>query len=265
MVDTVHGRVCLYDGRGSHNGPTVVLVHGVAGRASQYASVAAALLGCCRRVVIPDLIGHGDSDLPPGGLQVSTIRSTLTTVLDDLVPEPMVVVGNSMGGMMAGMYTADRAWRVQGLVLSNPGGAPIDAAVFQRVVGLLTPATHTQAFELARAGSSFRSRLFLHLGARKVLRKMRQPHIRDFLLKATPGESLTSEELARFEMPVLLLTGRDDGVIPPETVDWYRQHLPSHAVFRELDRYGHAPMAERPAVLVREIHAFLDSLKGSST
>ncbi len=251
----------VYDARGVHPGPTVVLVHGVASRASQYAPVATALLPLCGRVVIPDLLGHGESDLPADGIRVATIHDALTTALDDIVPERMVMVGNSMGAMMAGLYVAERAWRVSGLVLSNPGGAPIDEAVFRRVVALLTPATHTEALELARAGSSFQSRLILHLGARNVLRKLGQPHIREFLLRASPTESLTPDQVRRFEMPVLLLTGRDDGVIPDETLDWYRRHLPPHAEVKELDLYGHAPMAERPAVLTDELRLFLARLK----
>lgn len=260
-VPTRHGRMAFYDARSGQLGPTVVLVHGVSSRGSQYAAVATALLPWCGRVVIPDLIGHGDSALPPDGLRVTTLRSTLTALLDDVVPEPMVLVGNSMGGMMVAMYTAERPWRVRGLLLSNPGGAPVDPAVFQRVVGLLTPTTHAEALALARAGSSYQSRLFLHLGARAVLRKMRQPHIRDFLLHATPEESLRSADLTRFTMPVWLLTGCDDGVIPGETLAWYRQHLPAHAVVKEVEQFGHAPMAERPAVLTAELRAFLVQVK----
>ena len=259
-VPTRHGRMAFYDARSGHPGPTVVLVHGVSSRGSQFATVATALLPWCGRVVIPDLIGHGDSALPSDGLRVATLRSTLTALLDDVVPEPMVLVGNSMGGMMVAMYTAERPWRVRGLVLSNPGGAPVDSAVFLRVVGLLTPTNHTEALALARAGSSYKSRLFLHLGARAVLRKMRQPHIRDFLLHATPEESLSPTDLTRFTMPVRLLTGRDDSVIPDETLAWYRQHLPTHAVVKEIECFGHAPMAERPAVLTAELRAFLVQL-----
>lgn len=253
--------MAFYDARSGQHGPTVVLVHGVSSRGSQYAAVATALLPWCGRVVIPDLIGHGDSALPPGGLRVATLRSTLTALLDDVVPEPMVLVGNSMGGMMAAMYSAERPWRVRGLILSNPGGAPVDPAVFERVVGLLTPTTHAEALALARAGSSYQSRLFLHLGARAVLRKLRQPHIRDFLLHATPEESLSPADLTRFTMPVWVLTGRDDGVIPDETLAWYRQHLPDHAVMKEVEHFGHAPMAERPAVFTAELRTCLVQLK----
>lgn len=263
-VATPHGALSLYDAKGPNAGPTLVLVHGVSSRASTYARVATALLPRCGRIVIPDLLGHGDSAIPRHGLRVQAIQEALTTVLDDIVPEPMVVVGNSMGALIAGLFVADRPWRVRGLLLTNPGGAPIDDDVFQRAVGLLTPSSHTEALRLAEAGSSFRSRLILHLGARNVLRNLGRSHIRSFLLTATPDESLSAEQVARFQMPVLVLTGRDDGVIPDETIDWYRHHLPSHAVVREVDRFGHAPMSERPLDLARYIGGFLTELERSS-
>lgn len=260
-VPTPHGEMKVYDARGTSGGPTLVLVHGVSSRASTYARVATSLLRQCGRVVIPDLIGHGDSHVPASGLRIHSIDEALTTTLDDIVPEPMVVVGNSMGGLVAGLYVAARPWRVRGLVLSNPGGAPVEPDVFYRAVGLLTPSNHTEALRLAKAGSSFQSRLILHLGARNVLRNLGRPHIRNFLLTATPDESLTAEQVGRFDMPVLLLTGTDDGVIPDETLRWYRDHLPRHAVIREVDHFGHAPMSERPAVLARHIRGFLAELE----
>jgi len=262
-VPTAHGPLQVYDAKGSPTGPTVVLIHGVSTRASTWAGVATALLPHCRRMVIPDLLGHGESFVPPGGLCVHNLHASLTTTLDDIVPEPMVVVGNSMGALMAGLFVAERAWRVRGLFLSNPGGAPIEPEVFHRAVRLLTPSTHTEALRLAKAGSSFSSPFVHQLGARNVLRNLSQPHIRRFLQTATPEDSLTAEQVSRFDMPVLLLTGRDDGVIPDETIQWYRDHLPPHARIREIERFGHAPMTERPRDLARYIREFLSELDPS--
>ena len=90
--------MAVYDARGVHPGPTVVLVHGVASRASQYAPVATALLSWCGRVVIPDLIGHGESELPPDGIRVDTIREALTTAAGCQRPKvPRARLGSADG------------------------------------------------------------------------------------------------------------------------------------------------------------------------
>lgn len=258
---TTHGEVAVYDAKGARAGPTLVLVHGVSSRASTYARVARTLLPRCRRIVIPDLLGHGDSHVPKVGLRVHTIDEALQSTLDDIVPEQMVLVGNSMGGFIAALYAAARPWRVKGLVLSNPGGAPVPDEVFYRAVGLLTPSNHAEALRLAQAGSSFRSKLILHLGALNVRRNLARPHIRTFLKSARPDECLSIEHLQRFDMPTLVLTGNDDGVIPDETLQWYRDNLPEHAVVEEVEAFGHAPMSERPRVLTNRLRRFLDEVE----
>lgn len=258
---TGHGDVVVYDAKGRSTGPTLVMVHGVSSRGSSYARVARSLLGHCRRIVIPDLLGHGDSHIPPVGLRIHSIDEALQSTLDDIVPEQMVLFGNSMGGFIAALYAASRPWRVKGLLLSNPGGAPVPDEVFYRVIGLLTPTNHAEALRLAKAGSSFRSRLILHLGALNIRRNLARPHIRTFLESARPDECLNREQVARLDMPTRVLTGTDDGVIPDETLDWYRANLPPHAVVEEVDGYGHAPMSERPGVLTQHLRRFIGELE----
>lgn len=263
-VPSPHGEIKVYDAKGDPNRPTLVLIHGVSGRASNFARVAIPLLPRCGRIVIPDLLGHGDSFVPQDGLRVQAIAESLITTLDDIVPEPMVIAGNSMGGLIAGLFVAERPWRVRGLFLSNPGGAPVDDAVFYDVVDLLTPTNYAEALRLAEAGSSYRSRLILHLGALRILFNLGQPHIRDFILTARPDESLSPEQVSRLAMPILLVTGQDDGVIPDQTIAWYRANLPAHAEIEEVALYGHAPMSERPRVFTQYIRDFIARLDTSA-
>lgn len=258
QVPTDHGDLVLYDAKGGEpRGPTVVLVHGVSSRASSWTGVALKLLGHCRRIVMPDLLGHGESHLPSEGLRVHTLDESLRSALDDVVPEQMMLVGNSMGSFMAALFAAERRWRVQGLVLSNPGGAPLPEEVFRQAVSLLTPASPLEALQLARAGSSFTSPLILGVGALAIHRRMKQPHIRAFLETARADESLEADHLRRLDMPVLLVTGLDDGVIPAATLQWYRDNLPPQGEVREVDGYGHAPMSERPRVMAGILRGFL--------
>lgn len=259
-----HGEIVLYDAKGGRPGPTVVLVHGVSSRASAYGRVAEGLLPYCGRIVIPDLLGHGESHVPSQGLRVDSIDEALQSTLGDIVPEPMVLVGNSMGGFIAALYAAACPWRVKGLLLSNPGGAPVPADVFERLVGLLSPTTHTEALRLAEAGSSYRSRLILHLGAISMRLSLARPHIRDFVKNARPEECLTDAQVRCFNMPTLLLSGNDDGVIPEETLQWFREHLPAHAVVEQIDFFGHAPMSERPREFVRRVRGFVDEVESGN-
>src|SRR3954470_20893420 len=80
------------------NGPPLVLVHGLGGAASNWAELAP-LLARRRRLLIPDLPGHGGSTALPAvsGLEPFADRVALVAQREGMLPAP--VVGHSLGGM----------------------------------------------------------------------------------------------------------------------------------------------------------------------
>src|SRR5690242_6108905 len=79
------------------SGPLVALLHGFGGAASNWALVAPALAERCR-VVVPDLPGHGGSaPLVAPLLTLDPYADRVAALLD----EPAVVVGHSLGGVVA--------------------------------------------------------------------------------------------------------------------------------------------------------------------
>src|SRR5689334_17731683 len=107
----------------------VVLVHGYGEHIGRYAHVAEALVARGSDVAGPDHVGHGRS----GGDRA--VVENFETVVDDLrrvVLEergalPVVMVGHSMGGLIAARYGQRHRADLSGLVLSGPavGLAPI--------------------------------------------------------------------------------------------------------------------------------------------
>jgi pimeloyl-ACP methyl ester carboxylesterase len=111
-------------------GPPMVLVHGLGGAAENWFAVGSAL---ARRghVVALDLMGFGRT--PPGqdGVELDANYRLLDRFLTAVAGGPAIVVGNSMGGLIAMMEAARSPDRVAGLVLVSPAqprlrGAPID-------------------------------------------------------------------------------------------------------------------------------------------
>ena len=47
-------------------------------------------------------------------------------------------------------------------------------------------------------------------------------------------------------MPVLLLWGESEKLLPAERLDYFRAHLPPHAEIHVVERFGHVPQVERP-------------------
>ena len=71
--------------------------------------------------------------------------------------------------------------------------------------------------------------------------------------------ALTPEVLGSLKMPTLLLWGGSEKLLPNESLDYFRAHLPAHADIRVVEGFGHIPQMERPAELVSHLVAFADA------
>lgn len=102
----------------------VVIVHGYCEHRGRYRETAAQLAGCGYRVVVGDLRGHGES----GGKRAYVQRFQeyevdLQAMLDQAGAQdgrPPLLVGHSMGGLIALRYMIDRPGQVRALALSSP-------------------------------------------------------------------------------------------------------------------------------------------------
>ncbi len=101
--------------RSQSAGPVVVLVHGLGSGASDWRDVARDLERD-HRVVLVDLPGHGVTRMPePFGLVQAA--SVLDRAIADRTDEPVILVGHSVGGLVAAAEAVVHPGRVRGLVL----------------------------------------------------------------------------------------------------------------------------------------------------
>ncbi|MBC7372485.1 MAG: alpha/beta fold hydrolase, partial [Frankiales bacterium] len=97
----VHGNLVSYAEAGaSSGGPVVVLVHGIASRASQWEQVMAVLGETCH-VIAPDLLGHGSSAKPRGDYSLGAHACGIRDLLAGLGHDRVTLVGHSLGGGVA--------------------------------------------------------------------------------------------------------------------------------------------------------------------
>ena len=113
------GPLHYLDFGGPAGGPLIVCVHGLGGSAANWAAVAPLLAGRCR-VLAPDLAGHGLTQSRGRGTGVSANRALLHRFLASVSPDPAIVMGNSMGGMIALLEASAHPDTVAGLVLVDP-------------------------------------------------------------------------------------------------------------------------------------------------
>ncbi|HMM95464.1 alpha/beta fold hydrolase [Phycicoccus sp.] len=118
-VVTIHGHAMAYTDTGE--GPTLLFIHGLLGSQRQWAHLVD-VLGDDHRVVVPDLFGHGESARPVGDYSLGAHAATLRDLLDRLGIEQVTLVGHSLGGGIAMVFTYLFPERVEGLVLVASGG-----------------------------------------------------------------------------------------------------------------------------------------------
>lgn len=245
------------DGQGP--GLPLVLVHGLAGSANGWYKLFFALTRRFRRLHAVDLPGHGFSPLPPGGPntlaeQVQILRAYLTEV----VKEPCLLVGTSLGGAMAISVAAMLPEQIRGLVLVAPAGARFTSEQ-------LAALERAMAIETVAEARTFTRRLFhkappaMLLFASELRKMYGIPPVRAVFSDAKELGAVPPEVLRGLKMPTLVLWSGSEQLLPPDGVDYFRAHLPPGGRVEVVPGVGHVPQMERPRELAARLSAFADT------
>ncbi len=113
------GPVHYLDFGGPAAGPLVICVHGLGGSAVNWVSLAPLLTGSCR-VLAPDLAGHGLTESLGRGTDVVANRGMLHRFAASVATGPVILMGNSMGGLISLLEASAAPDAVAGLILVDP-------------------------------------------------------------------------------------------------------------------------------------------------
>jgi pimeloyl-ACP methyl ester carboxylesterase len=263
----VHGSRVNYVEMGE--GPPVVLIHGLSGCWQNWLENITHLARR-HRVIAPDLVGFGESELPHEEISIPGYGRFMDAFLDDVGVERASLIGNSMGGFIAAETTISHPSRVEKLVL-------VSAA------GLVRVGNHTLN-ALERAARLFHPVVAAALARREHL--VRRPGLRRRMLYGVvahpdriapelcyevasgagkPGfldalNAVTAydfrDRLPEISVPTLIIWGRNDRVVPVSGAYKYEQLIPDarRVIFEDT---GHLPMLERPARFNELLDEFL--------
>ena len=254
----------VYDGAGRGRLPTVVMLHGLGAGGASFGPMVTALRPHVRRVILPELPGHGFSAHPEDGGDITAdlLLDAISDALDGMLDEPAIVLGNSLGGAVALGYALRRPERVRGLMLVSPAGAKMEADEWRELVSAFDLTTTAEARRFLER-VYHRPPWFLALFAHEFPDVLKKPAVRQILASVTPEHSPTPDELALLSMPILLLWGRSERLLPASALAWFRQHLPPQTVIEEPAGFGHAPQLEQPERLAARVVAFARDCVGS--
>lgn len=259
--------------------PTALLLHGFMDAAASWDLVAPSLADAGLRVLAPDMRGFGDGPrVPPGGYyHFPDYVLDVADLVDALVPPdaPLLVVGHSMGGTIATLYSGTFPARVGGLAVLEGAGPPDSDHAH-------TPDRVRRWVDEVRA---IRARGERSMASRdEALRRLIGNHPRvseevlrtrvDALARALPDGRLTWKADAlhttrsptpffaeayksfarRVACPVLFVSGGKLGWHPPDEDDRLAAFARLQRV--EIDDAGHMMHWSQPAELVRALLGF---------
>ena len=230
----------LLDVRVTGDGPAVAFAHSL-GTDLRMWDPLLDRLSC--RAIRYDIRGHGLSPRMAGSLDDHA--TDLAALLDAHAPEGAVVVGVSVGGMIAQALAATRPDLVHALVLSNTGLqvgtaqgwaariAAVEAGGVKAVAGDVTAAWFPQAWRDANPDAAE--------GWRTMLGRQNARGYAD-LCRALADADLTADA-GRIACPTLCVGGTGDGSTPPDVVERLAAAIPG-ARLAMIDGAGHLPMLD---------------------
>ena len=252
------------------DGPPVVLLHGPMGNATHWMGVIPGLVAT-RRVIVPDLPGHGASEVTAKGrIDADRVMEWLDGLIARSCKTPPALVGQLLGGAIAARYASEQGHRLSRLVLIDTFGlcpfqpAPEFGLALSKFLSQPTEGTHTDlwqhcAFDLdamrQRMGAGWQPFEAYNLD------RARTPSVQaalGALMEQLGVPALPSSSLERIAVPTTLIWGRHDRATPLSVAEAASARFgwPLHVI----EDCNDDPPVEQPEALLR---ALRDALGGA--
>ncbi|MEY9810141.1 MULTISPECIES: alpha/beta fold hydrolase [Streptomyces] len=273
-VTTSDGTAIFYKDWGPRDGQPVVFHHGWPLSSDDWDAQMLFFLQHGYRVIAHDRRGHGRSDQTADGHEMDTYAADVAALTDALDLRDAVHIGHSTGGGEAARYVARaKPGRVAKAVLvgavppvmvkseSNPGGTPIE--VFDGLRDSL--AANRSQFYIDLASGPF-------YGFNRPGAEVSQGLIDNWWRQGMTGaanahyecikafsETDFTEDLKKIEVPVLVMHGTDDQIVPYDDSAPLAVKLLKNGTLKSYEGYPHGMLTVHPDVLGPDILEWLTS------
>jgi 3-oxoadipate enol-lactonase len=208
------------------------------------------------RILAYDHRGHGTSDVPTPPYAMGALIRDMERLMDHFALTDAVVIGASLGGLVAQGLAVKRLDLVRALVLSNTAARIGTPELWQ------TRIAEVRQTGLAPYAETAMQRI---LGA-GYLTNPALPYLRGLLTgtdidgwagcAAAIGGCDFYTTTAALRLPTLAIAGAHDGTTPPDLVRETAELIPGHR-FALMRGVGHLPMVEKPAEYAALLDTFL--------
>lgn len=255
---TIFGAKIRYIEAGDAAKPTVILLHGLGAQAESW-QFTILPLAANYHVIALDQIGFGKSDKPFLKYRVATYADFLDKFMSELKIEKASLVGNSMGGWVAGLMAIKYPSRVERIVLADAAGLTPKEIEFERIYQLnnstrdeiranlkLIFATPTYANSDALIDQFMTQRVTTNDGYT----------INSLIESIKRREDFLDTRLGEIKKPTLIIWGKQDGLLPVSDGEKFNKGI-ANSEFVVFDQCGHAPQIEKALDFNKKVLEFL--------
>ncbi len=264
--------------RDQGQGPTLLLIHGFSASLHTWEPwVERLATGETRisdyRIVSLDLPGHGLTRAPAGyRASIDAFREVVAEFVRAQNLQRFALAGSSMGGNVAWEYALAHPDQVEALVLVDASGwqetrpeLAEEPAIFKLlrnpVIGpFMRDLDNTRLIRQGLEASFGDPALVDDAMVARYAELARAPGHRDILLQITLGfrdrNYATAERLAALQMPVLVLSGDRDRLVPPDHAQQFHDAIAGSELVM-FEGVGHIPQEEAADASAMAVHEFL--------
>src|SRR5574337_688952 len=226
---------------------TVVLLHGLGGMAERWLPVIP-FLSKKYHVIAPDLVGYGKSDKPQVDYTPDLFRRTTLGLIEVSSLQNVYMVGTSLGGEVAAECAAIEDTPIKKVVMVAPAGVMKKStpALDAYTVAALYPTRESVrlAYQMMMDGNKEIS----DESVENFISSMTRPNAKMVFISTLLGMKNSppiTEKLGLIKIPVLLIWGSEDKMIPITYARDFASSIPD-CKFVTMNGCGHIPYEEQP-------------------
>ena len=245
-------------------GPPVILLHPFPVNHEFWLPVAESL-ATRYRVILPDMRGHGDSEVGEGPATMDKHAADISRVMDDAEVGRAPLIGVSIGGYALFDFWRKYRGRVAALGLCNTKAPPdppeARAARLHATNDVIERGTEPffESMIPRLLGKSTReARPDLVEGVLRMMRKMSPEDVAQ-VQRGMAERPDSVDTLKTINVPTLVVTGDEDILTGVNEAELMRQHIPNSQL-RVIPKAGHYSAWEQPVETAKLLREFLDGI-----
>ncbi|HMS38720.1 MAG TPA: alpha/beta fold hydrolase [Pyrinomonadaceae bacterium] len=238
--------------------PKVILLHGLGAQAESWQFNIAAIAQNYH-VIALDQVGFGKSDKPFLKYRIATYTDFLDKFMSELKIEKASLVGNSMGGWIAGLMAIKYPNRVEKIVLADAAGI-IPDMINSDEIYRLNNSTRDEIranLKLIFATPAFQNNEALvdQFMTQRVVANDGYT-INSIIESIKRKEDFLNNRLAEIKKPTLIIWGKQDGLLPVADAYTFNKGI-ANSELVIFDNCGHVPQVEKALDFNKKVLEFL--------